>query len=94
MKSKRSFYGKTQTVWVTYPAFLQSSRCDTTVAIGIYPEHCANERPVEAAKIFLTPHEAKGFAAWLSEQADHILAKQARNAARRAARLAAKESKP
>ena len=41
----------------------------------------------------MTQHEAQGFAAWLSQQADTLLERHAKAAARKAARQAAKEQK-
>ena len=83
-------YAKFQTKWVRHPAMIESHRCDTTVAIRIHPDRPAGDAFREPAEIFLTPQEAQGFAAWLSEQAERLLAKQARAAARKAAKLAAK----
>lgn len=88
MKTPKPYYSKIQTKWTRYPAMLRSHRGDTTIAVAIHPEHRACDPPVEAATIYLTPHEAQGFAAWLSQQAEHVLAKSARSAARKAARLA------
>jgi hypothetical protein len=51
------------------------------------------EQYSEPASIYMTPHEAQGFAAWLSQQADTLLARQAKAAERKAARQAAKERK-
>jgi hypothetical protein len=85
-------YFKSQTAWIRRPARIRATRCDEVIGVGIIAEHSATVPPREEASIFLTPHEAQAFAAWLSQQAEHLLAKQARAAARKAARRAAKES--
>jgi len=89
MKTQRHYY-KPQTVWVRYPARIEAHRGDMTVAVRIHPERRAVDPPQDGATIFLTAHEAQAFASWLSAQADEVLAKQARAAARKAARLAKK----
>jgi hypothetical protein len=83
-------YYRSQTKWVRRPATIESHRHTDTIGIGIWPEHPAGQCPDEPALIFMTPHEAQGFAAWLSQQAEHLLAKQAKAAARRAATLVKK----
>ena len=88
---RRSFW-KIQTQWTRYPAAIESRCGDELVAIRIHPEHRPCERK-EPASIFLTPQEAMSFAAYLSEQAEHLTAKAARAAARKSARLAAKEAR-
>lgn len=88
----RSRYMKMQTKWARIPAMIEAHRGDELVAVRVHPERAVGAPPCEPAMIFLTPNEAQGFAAWLSEQAEHVLAKQARAAARKAARLAAKEA--
>lgn len=94
MSRPRAYYYKSQTRWVRVPAMVSGHRGESTVALRIDPSRDASERPKPPATIIFEPHEAQAFAAWLSEQADHLLAKQARSAARKAARAAAKESKP
>lgn len=89
MKPQRHYF-KAQTVWVRYPSRIEAHRGDSTVAVRIHPERRAADAPPDPATIFLTAHEAQAFAAWLSAQADEVLAKQARAAARKAARLAKK----
>ena len=84
-RSKPDYY-KSQTRWVRRPAMIESHRHSDTIGIGIWPEHPPGQCPERPALIFMTPHEAQGFAAWLSQQAEHLLAKQARAAARRAAK--------
>lgn len=93
MSKRTTHYFKPQTKWVRIPAAIEAHRGDETVAVRIHHERAADGYYPPPAAIWLTPHEAQGFAAWLSQQADHILAKQARAAARKAARQAAKESK-
>lgn len=83
-------YFKSQTRWTRVPAAIEAHRCDTVVGVAIHPERAVTDPPQEPARIFMTPHEAQAFASWLSQQADQLLAKQQRAAARRAARLAAK----
>lgn len=93
MSRKKSRYiYKIQTLWTRFPAAIQANTGDRSIAIRIHPEHRPQERS-DPATIFMTPHEAQAFAAWLSEQAEHLLAKEARAAARKAARAAAKEAK-
>lgn len=86
-------YFKSQTAWIRRPARIRASRLDTVVAIGIVAEHAAVASAPAEASIFMTPHEAQGFAAWLSQQAEYLLAKESRAEARKAARLAAKEAR-
>lgn len=93
MKRRAPYFWKSQTQWVRLPAVIEAHKGDTTVAVRIHPEHRPQDGSVEPASIFLTPNEAQAFAAWLSEQAEHLLAKQARAVARKAARAAAKEAK-
>lgn len=93
MKRNRT-YVKSQTAWIRRPARIRATRCDEVIGVGIVAEYSATALPREEASIFLTPHEAQAFAAWLSQQAEHLLAKQARVAERNAARRAAKESQP
>lgn len=86
-------YAKFQTKWIRHPAMIESHRGTDTIGIRLHGERMAGEPWSEPAMIFLDPHEAQGFAAWLSEQAEHLLAKQRRAAERKAARLAAKEAR-
>lgn len=90
---KANHYFKAQSKWTRIPAAIESHRCSETVAVRLHAAHYVTEPYVEPATIYLTPHEAQGFAAWLSQQADHLIAKQAKAAARKAARQAAKERK-
>jgi hypothetical protein len=90
MTRPKTCYYKSQTKWVRRPSRIESHRHPDCIGIGIWPEHPAGQCPDEPALIFMTPHEAQGFAAWLSQQAEHLLAKQAKAAARRAATLARK----
>jgi hypothetical protein len=90
MRSKGDYY-KCQTKWVRHPAMIESHRHTDCIGVGIWPDHPPGQRPDRPTLIFLTPHEAQGFAAWLSQQAEHLLAKQAKAAARRAAKIAAKQ---
>lgn len=86
MKPRDRRFWKRQTMWTRLPATIDSCRCDHGIGIAVTPEHCPGEDPPSAA-IFLTPHEALGFASWLAEQAEHLIAKENRAAARRAARV-------
>lgn len=90
MARSRSHYWKVQTKWTRIPAVIEASLCDDAVAVRVIPERAAGSPPRDPATIFLTPQEAQGFAAWLSEQAEHLTAKKARAEARRAERLAKK----
>ncbi len=90
---RRHFF-KAQSKWVRLPAAIEACRCSETIAVRLYPSRLMADARVEPASIYMTPHEAQGFAAWLSQQADTLLSKQAKAAARKAARQAAKESKP
>lgn len=91
MRTDRHYF-KVQSKFVRRPARIRATRCDEVIGVGVYPEYAASEPMPDEATIFLTPHEAQGFAAWLSQQAEHLLAKQARAAARKAARRAAREA--
>lgn len=81
-------YSKTQTMWTRFPAALGAHQCTTGIGITIYPEWAVGSERNEPASIFLTANEAKGFAAWLAEQADDIDERRQKADARRAARLA------
>ena len=94
MKRTRPTYMKWQTKWARVPAMIEAHRGDNVVAVRIHPERPVGSECCDAATIYLDAHEAQGFAAWLSEQADHILAKAAKAEARRAARDAAKKGGP
>jgi hypothetical protein len=91
MTRPKTYYYKSQTKWARRPAAIESHRHSDTIGIGIWPEHPPGQCPERPALIFMTPHEAQGFASWLSQQAEHLLAKQAKAAARRAAKFAAKQ---
>lgn len=91
MKRSSSHYWKVQTLWTFIPAMLDAKRGESSVMVRIYPTRRPSDPPCDPALVALTPNEAIGFAAWLHEQAEHIIAKQAKAAARKAARLAAKE---
>lgn len=90
MARKRSQYTKYQTKWSRLPAVLSSARGDDTVMIQVRGEWRSDGPAPSVAMIALTAQEAQGFAAWLSEQAEHLLAKQARAVARKLARLESK----
>lgn len=83
-------YFKTQSLWTRIPAAIESHRCDSTIGVAIHPEKKLTDMSKEPARIFLTAHEAHAFAAWLSQQADMLIAAEAKAIARKAARLAAK----
>jgi hypothetical protein len=91
MKRTEKHYFKAQSTFTRIPAAIQASRCSDVVGVRLHPGHAATEMQPPPACIWLTPHEAQGFAAWLSQQADALLAKQAKAAARKAARKAARE---
>lgn len=93
MKRNSKHYFKPQSKWVRIPAAIEAHRCAETVAVRVHPSRSVTEQYSEPASIYLTPHEAQGFAAWLSQQADTLLDRHAKAAARKAARQAAKESK-
>lgn len=88
MSRSSSHYWKFQTRFVRLPAAIEAFRGTETVGICIHPERKPTDKPPAPGSIYLDPHEAIGFAAWLHEQAEHIIAKQSRAAARRAARAA------
>ena len=92
MKRTSKHFFKPQSKWVRIPAAIEAHRCSETVAVRIHPSRSVTEQYSEPASIF-TPHEAQGFAAWLSQQADTLLERHAKAAARKAARQAAKEQK-
>ena len=94
MKRTSKHFFKPQSKWVRIPAAIESHRCAETVAVRLHAGRGIDDPYVDPASIYMTPHEAQGFAAWLSQQADTLLAKQVKAAARKAARQAAKESKP
>lgn len=83
-------YVKSQTKWTQYPAVIDACRGDETIAVLVHPARLSGQPRKEPAAIYFDPQEAQGFAAWLSEQAEYLIAKQARAAARKAARMAAK----
>ena len=91
MRRTSKHFFKPQSKWIRIPAAIEAHRCSETVAVRIHPSRSVTEQYSEPASIYMTPHEAQGFAAWLSQQADALLAKQAKAAARKAARKAAKE---
>ena len=93
MKRTSKHYFKPQSKWVRIPAAIEAHRCSETVAVRLHPARNVTDDYADPACIWLTPHEAQGFAAWLSQQADTLLARQAKAAARKAARQAAKEQK-
>lgn len=86
MRRKSRHYAKFQTVWTRYPAMVESHLCNDVICITTYPERSSSSPPREPATIYMTPQEAQGFAAWLSEQAEHLTAKRARADARRLAK--------
>ena len=92
-RTSRDFF-KPQSKWTRIPAAIEAHRCSETVAVMIHPSRPVTEQYSAPASIYMTPHEAQGFAAWLSQQADTLLARQAKAATRKAARQAAKEGKP
>jgi hypothetical protein len=94
MRRTSKHFFKAQSKWVRIPAAIEAHRCGETVAVRVHASRPMADAYVEPASIYMTPHEAQGFASWLSQQADTLLAKQAKAAARKAARQAAKESKP
>jgi hypothetical protein len=90
MKRTSKHFFKEQSKWTRIPAAIEAHRCSETVAVRVHPSRWVADAYVEPASIYMTPHEAQGFAAWLSQQADTLLARQAKAAARKAA----KEQKP
>jgi hypothetical protein len=87
-------YCKVQTKWSRRPAVIGADRHTNsgTVRIQLWPEAPFGAPYKSPAQIWLTPHEAQSFAAWLCEQAETLLATEARKEAKRLARLAAKNS--
>lgn len=85
--SPPSRYWKFQTKLVWHPAAIEAMRGDDCVAVRVYPSRRAADKPPPPAGIILSPQEAIGFAAWLHEQAEHVVAKQARAAARKKATI-------
>jgi hypothetical protein len=88
---RQAFFYKRQTKFVRRPAEIEMRRHEDVVGIGVWPARDATD-PHERlpALIFLTPQEAMAVASWLSDSAEHLMAKAARAAARKAAKLAAK----
>lgn len=93
MKRTSKHFFKAQTKWVHVPAAIEAHRFSETIAVRLHASRRMSDAYVDPASIYMTPHEAQGFAAWLSQQADTLLARQAKAAARKAARQAAKEKK-
>lgn len=85
-RRKPSCYVKSQTIWARVPSAIEARRFHDIVAVRLWPERKVTDVPSEPATIWLTAHEAQGLAAWLSDAAEHLLAKQVRAAARAAAR--------
>lgn len=90
MTRNNSHYARFQSKWVRLPAMIEANRGDSTIVVRIHAERAVTDREGESASIFLTPQEAIGFAAWLHGQAERLVARQAKAAARRAAKLAAR----
>lgn len=91
-KPPKSKFFKMQTKWVQMPAMIDATRHEETVCVQVFSSRQPN-RTGQSAHIYLTPHETHAFASWLCEQADHLLAKQARAADRAKARAAARRAR-
>lgn len=89
-KRSASRYWKFQSKFVWLPAAIEATRCDWGVALRVHPSRQPNDKQARPAEILLDPHEAIGFAAWLHEQAEHVVSKKAKASARSEARRAAK----
>lgn len=81
-------YWKFQSRYVMLPAAIEGFRGTDDVGVCIHPTRSPRQPPPAPAHIHLDPHEAIGFASWLNEQAEHILARHAKAAARKAAKAA------
>ena len=92
IRAPRGTFVKMQSKWSRWPALIQSHRCgDSGVVIEITASWPVGTRKPRTSDIVLTPHEAQAFAAWLSEQAEHLVALAARKEARAEARRKKKE---
>jgi hypothetical protein len=82
-RAPRGTFYKTQTRWSRWPAVMVANRCgDGCIFIEITSSWpCGSQKP-PASEIAVSAHEAQAFAAWLSEQAEHLLAKASRKAKR------------
>lgn len=85
-------YTKCQTKWVRRPAMITAhrNRPASAVCITLYGEGPLAAAPKPPVSIWMTPQETHAFAAWLCEQADALIASEARKEARRQERMAAK----
>lgn len=91
-RAPRGAFFKIQTKWSRWPALIEAHRCgDDCVFIEVTSAWPASSEKPPASEIAMTAHEAQAFAAWLSEQAEHLLANASRKAARDAARRKKKE---
>jgi hypothetical protein len=71
---------------------IEAHRCGTDgVVIEVTPSWSASDEKPPASGIVLTAHEAQAFAAWLSEQAEHLLAVSGRKQVAAEARRVKKE---
>jgi hypothetical protein len=88
-RAPRGTFCKVQTKWSRWPAVIVANRyLDGCIFIEITSSWPAGSEKPPASEIVMSAHEAQAFAAWLSEQAEHLLAKASRKATRsEAARL-------
>lgn len=87
-RAPRGCFLKIQSKWARWPAMIEAHRCgDQAVVIEVTSSWPAGNKKPPASEVVMTAHEAQAFAAWLSEQAEHLISlasrKEARNAARR-----------
>jgi len=94
VRAPRGVFVKIQSKWARWPAMIEAHRCgDQAVVIEITSSWPASQEKPPASEIVMTAHEAQAFAAWLSEQAEHLISLAARKEARDAARRNKKEQR-
>jgi hypothetical protein len=92
VKAPRGVFVKFQTKWARWPGLIEAHRCGgDAVVIEVTPSWRADQRKPPASEIVMSAHEAQAFAAWLSEQAEHLISLEARKEARAAASRKRKE---
>ena len=91
-KAPKSAFFKFESYGRLWPAIITADRRAAAVRVMIQAARRMGSVGSHA-DIHLTPHEAQAFAAWLSDQAEHLLAKQARAAERAEARAAARRAR-
>lgn len=92
VRGPRGHFYKIQSKWARWPAIVAAHRCgDQAIVIEVTSSWSASKGRPPASEIVMTAHEAQAFAAWLSEQAEHLISLAARKEARDAARRKKKE---